>query len=62
VTALRDAINSDDDARIRTSMEALQQTLYTLGQNAYSADGDDQNGAGSRKKDEGVVEGEYTVD
>ncbi|CAA9285412.1 MAG: hypothetical protein AVDCRST_MAG26-3689, partial [uncultured Chloroflexia bacterium] len=43
-------------------MQALQQTLYSLSQQAYTpGDGQSGNGAG-RPQDEGVVEGEYTVD
>ncbi len=65
VAALRDAVNAEDDARTQSAMQELQQTLYTLSQNAYSAGDDDgQNGDGSagKRKEEGVVEGEYTVD
>ncbi len=65
VAALRDAVNVEDDARTQSAMQELQQTLYTLSQNAYSAGDDDgQNGDGStgKRKEEGVVEGEYTVD
>jgi len=62
VSALREAMNTDDDARIQSGMQELQQTLYTISQNAYGADDDGQNGAAGSRKDEGVVEGEYTVD
>ena len=63
VSALREAITSEDEAQMRSGMDTLQQTLYTLSQKAYSADGNDQaNGKAGRTEDEGVVEGEYTVD
>jgi molecular chaperone DnaK len=62
VSALRDAMNADDDARMQSGMQELQQTLYTISQNAYGGADDGQNGAAGSRKDEGVVEGEYTVD
>ena len=63
ISALREAITSEDDASIRTSMDALQQALYALSQQAYSADDDGEDGGtNGRPQDEGVVEGEYTVD
>jgi len=63
ISALREAITSEDDARIRSSMDALQQALYALSQQAYSAGDDGQDGGpDGRTQDEGVVEGEYTVD
>jgi molecular chaperone DnaK len=63
ISALREAITSEDDARMRSGMESLQQALYALSQQAYSAGGDGQNGGtNGRSQDEGVVEGEYTVD
>jgi molecular chaperone DnaK len=61
VSALREAITSEDDARMRSGMESLQQALYALSQQAYSAGGQD-DGSNGRTQDEGVVEGEYTVD
>jgi molecular chaperone DnaK len=63
ISALREAITTEDDARIRSSMDALQQALYALSQQAYSAGDDGQDGGpDGRQQDEGVVEGEYTVD
>jgi molecular chaperone DnaK len=62
VSTLRDAVSREDDAGMRSGMEALQQALMQIGQAAYAQGGDgagQQNGSG---KDEGVVEGEYTVD
>jgi molecular chaperone DnaK len=61
VSTLRDAVSRDDEAGMRSGMEQLQQTLMQIGQAAYSQNqnGNGQNGAG---RDEGVVEGEYTVE
>jgi molecular chaperone DnaK len=63
INSLREAINSEDEARMRSGMESLQQALYTLSQQAYSDGSDGQTGGGDgRPQDEGVVEGEYTVE
>ncbi|PDV96607.1 molecular chaperone DnaK [Candidatus Chloroploca asiatica] len=60
---LRDAIAQEDRERIQSLMSELQPAIYQLSQNAYSegaAQG--QPGAEGKKNDDGVVEGEYTVD
>ncbi|NCC36364.1 MAG: molecular chaperone DnaK, partial [Chloroflexia bacterium] len=60
---LRDAIAQEDRERIQSLMNELQPAIYQLSQNAYSegaAQG--QPGAEGKKNDDGVVEGEYTVD
>ncbi|WP_129677730.1 molecular chaperone DnaK [Candidatus Chloroploca sp. Khr17] len=60
---LRDAIAQENRERIQSLMNELQPAIYQLSQNAYSegaAQG--QPGAESKKNDDGVVEGEYTVD
>jgi len=60
---LRDALKTDDAARITRAGEALSAAMQQIGQNAYSQGqpqpegGQPQNGNG--KNDEGVVEGEY---
>jgi molecular chaperone DnaK len=62
---LRDAISQEDEARMRSLSTELQQAMYQASQGAYAGQEDGQaNGAGARQtgKDEGVVEGEYTVD
>ncbi len=65
ITALRDAVVQENDDAIKSGMQSLQQALYTVGQSAYGQPGD---GAASAEKsqggagDEGVVEGEYTVE
>ncbi|MFQ3632873.1 molecular chaperone DnaK [Roseiflexus sp.] len=56
---LREAISQENESRMRSISAELQQAMYQISQSAY-AGGD---GDGARKgKDEGVVEGEYTVD
>jgi molecular chaperone DnaK len=60
---LRDALKTEDAARITRAGEALSAALQQIGQSAYSQGqpqpegGQPQNGNG--KNDEGVVEGEY---
>lgn len=61
IASLREAINGDDKDGMRTGMEQLQQSLYALSQNAYGSGGEPEGESG-RPQDEGVVEGEYTVD
>jgi molecular chaperone DnaK len=58
---LRDALKTDDAARITRATESLSAALQQIGQNAYSQ-GQAQPNAdveGGSKPDEGVVEGEY---
>jgi len=58
---LREAISQENEGRMRSLSTELQQAMYQVSQSAYSST--DGNGAGPGKgKDEGVVEGEYTVD
>ncbi len=70
VSDLRDAIAKEEEDRMQSLMNELQQELYKVSQAAY---GDGQgaaqagtngngNGTSSSKKDDGVVEGEYTVE
>jgi len=62
---LRDALKTEDAARITRAGEALSAALQQIGQNAYGQGqpqpegGQPQNGNGNGKNDEGVVEGEY---
>ncbi len=57
---LREAISQENESRMRSISTELQQAMYQVSQSAYTSGGD---GAGARKgKDEGVVEGEYTVE
>jgi molecular chaperone DnaK len=62
VTSLRDAVGRDDDAAMRSGMDELQQALMQIGQAAYQQNGQDGNQPGGPGRDEGVVEGEYTVE
>jgi molecular chaperone DnaK len=64
---LRDVIVQEDENRMRQLMNELQQAMYAVSQSAYG-EGQPQGQAGAqpgpeaRKKDDGVVEGEYTVE
>ena len=60
---LRDAVAQEDKDRMQSLMEELQQAMFKLSQSAYgdgAAQG--QPNADGAKKDDGVVEGEYTVE
>ncbi len=61
ISSLRDAIQREDEDAMRTGMQELQQALLQIGQAAYSQQGQNGQQPGG-KKDEGVVEGEYTVE
>ncbi|MGQ9925428.1 MAG: molecular chaperone DnaK [Chloroflexaceae bacterium] len=60
---LRDAIAQENKDRIQSLMNELQQAMYRVSQSAYG-DGatSGQKGPGTPRRDEGVVEGEYTVE
>jgi molecular chaperone DnaK len=61
---LRDAVAQEDEERMRSLSGELQQAMYRVSQSAY-ASGEAEPGApksADRKKDDGVVEGEYTVE
>jgi molecular chaperone DnaK len=58
---LREAISQENESHMRSISSELQQAMYQVSQSAYTGAGGD--GAGAKKgKDEGVVEGEYTVE
>jgi molecular chaperone DnaK len=60
---LRDAVAQEDEERMRTLSEELQQAMYRISQSAYeSGEQSEPQGTPNRKKDDGVVEGEYTVE
>jgi molecular chaperone DnaK len=62
---LRDAVSQEDEARMQSLSTELQQAMMQVSQAAYAEQPQNgQNGQGSAngRKDEGVVEGEYTVD
>jgi molecular chaperone DnaK len=66
---LREAITQEDESRMRSLSTELQQAMLQVGQAAYSspqpqeAAGNGNGGAAPGKgRDEGVVEGEYTVE
>lgn len=64
---LRDAIVQEDEGRMQSLMTELQQAMYQVSQNAYD-EGQPQGQPGqpgqpgASKNDDGVVEGEYTVE
>ncbi|MCS6882306.1 MAG: molecular chaperone DnaK [Oscillochloridaceae bacterium] len=60
---LRDVIAQENKERIRSLMNELQQAMYRVSQSVYG-DGatSGQKGPGGGRRDEGVVEGEYTVE
>ncbi len=62
---LRDAIAQEDEGRMQSLSNQLQQAMYQISQSTYS-DGQTQGQPGQPgqpgRKDEGVVEGEYTVE
>jgi molecular chaperone DnaK len=62
---LRDAAAAEDKARMDAASNELQQAMYKISQGAYeqgAPQGDGDNGQAGNKKDDGVVEGEYTVE
>jgi len=65
ISDLREAVGQENEERMRSLSTELQQAMMQVGQSAYQSQdgnntgGDNGNGQGH---DEGVVEGEYTVD
>ncbi len=60
---LRDAVVQENADRMRSLMGELQQAMFKISQNAYGeGQPQGQSGATGSKKDDGVVEGEYTVE
>ena len=57
---LREAISNEDRSRIESLTNELQQAMFTLSQNAYQQNAN--GNSGSSKKDDNVVDGEYTVE
>jgi molecular chaperone DnaK len=58
---LRDALSVEDEERMKSSSAELQQVMGQIGQSAYSEPQGQASGGGGNG-DEGVVEGEYTVE
>jgi molecular chaperone DnaK len=59
---LREALQQEDEERMRSLSDELQQAMYQVSQSAYDAQ---EQPAGTPKpdnNDEGVVDGEYTVE
>nr|MBA3469678.1 Hsp70 family protein [Herpetosiphonaceae bacterium] len=65
IATLRENIAQDNEAGIQSAMQELQQTLMQIGQASYT-DGQAQAAGSSdgqaARQDEGVVEGEFTVE
>ena len=60
IAQLREAMNSEDTARIRQLTESVQRAAMAIGEAAYRNQQADQPGAtGPTGSDEDVVEGEY---
>jgi len=60
---LREAITQENEDRMRTLSSQLQQAMMQVGQAAYNAQQETTgNGGSGSGHDEGVVEGEYTVE
>ncbi len=59
---IRDAIAREDEAQMRSLSTELQKLMMQIGQGAYSEPQDQAAGGKGGKTDEGVVEGEYTVE
>jgi molecular chaperone DnaK len=68
IATLREKINAEDEGGMQEAMQQLQQTLMQIGQASYSSaqaagGAPEGNGAGpGHTQDEGVVEGEFTVE
>jgi molecular chaperone DnaK len=62
ISDLREAIGQEDEARMRSLSTELQQAMMQVGQSAYQSQDGSGGGANGQGRDEGVVEGEYTVD
>jgi molecular chaperone DnaK len=65
VKDLRDAIAQENEALMKSLSSELQQAMYQLSQNASggaTANGAANPNGSAKPRDEGVVEGEYTVD
>ena len=59
---LREAQSQENEERMRSLTEELQQAMFKVSQSAYSEEGQPQGQPSAKKKDDGVVEGEYTVE
>ena len=60
---LRDALQAEDEEKMQSLSNELQQVMTLISQGAYSEpQGQPSGGSDGSKGDEGVVEGEYTVE
>lgn len=63
INELRETVQSDDVAAIRSGIEALQNATYAMSQQMYAdqnGNGANGNNTGQGQPEEGVVEGEFT--
>ena len=59
---MKEALESDDDESIKSSLDDLQQTLQELGNAVYSQESENPNNEteeGTKSDDDETVEGEY---
>ena len=59
---LRDAIAQENEDKMRALSNDLQQLMMQISQGAYSEPQGQPSGGDGKPGDEGVVEGEYTVE
>ena len=62
VATLKEALESDNDESIKSSLDDLQQTLQELGNAVYSQESENPNNEteeGTKPDDDETVEGEY---
>jgi len=65
ISDLREAVGQENEERMRSLSTELQQAMMQVGQSAYQSQDGNNTGGGNgngQGHDEGVVEGEYTVD
>ena len=62
VKDLREAVQHEDEDRMRSLSEELQQAMSQIAQSAYSQQEQPAGASNGTGQDEGVVEGEYTVE
>jgi len=59
---LRDALQQEDQGRMRSLSEQLQQVMGQIAQSSYTEEQPQGAAAGNKPGDENVVEGDYTVE
>jgi molecular chaperone DnaK len=59
---LRDALQQEDQGRMRSLSEQLQQVMGQIAQSSYTEEQPQGAASGNKPGDENVVEGDYTVE